>query len=75
MRRWITQNPFWWENRQGECSRRVFSALAVLVMLEVIASLFILSGFTDVLVRDVAILLLAVSLFFDNARHYSLTKR
>ena len=52
---------------------RVFSALAVLVMLEVIASLFILSGFTDVLVRDVAILLLAASLFFDNTRHYALT--
>lgn len=43
---------------------RLFASLAVLIMLQIVLSLWLASGFTDLLVRDIAILIFAVSLAF-----------
>lgn len=44
-----------------------FSALAaVLIMISIVASLIVSSGFTEIVVRDIAILFLALSLFVDS---------
>ncbi|MBU6431498.1 MAG: hypothetical protein KGJ58_03905 [Patescibacteria group bacterium] len=43
---------------------RFFAFLATAVMVQIIASLWIASGFSDILVRDIAILIFAFSLIF-----------
>ncbi len=48
---------------------RVASALAVLVMLTIVASLTFYFGFNDIVIRDIAILLIAASLFFDDTEY------
>ena len=53
---------------------RIASALAVLIMLEVMAGLWLESGFTDLMVRDLALLILAVALYFDDRRWLTITK-
>lgn len=45
---------------------RVASALAVLVMLTIVVSLTFYFGFNDIVIRDIAILLIAAALFFDD---------
>ncbi|GEM_PF-1027266 len=45
---------------------RVSSALAVLIMLEILGSLWFEAGFTDIFVRDVAILFLAGSILAES---------
>jgi len=45
--------------------RRIAGIFASLVMLDICVSLFISSGFSDLLVRDIAILIFAVSIIFD----------
>lgn len=45
--------------------RRFSTTLAVLIMLEIIVSLLISSGFTEIFVRDITILFLAIALMVD----------
>lgn len=45
--------------------RRFASLIAVLLMLEIVASLAISSGFTEIVVRDIAILFLALAIMAD----------
>ena len=54
---------------------RVASAMAALMMLFIIADLVSVSGFSDLVVRDIVVLLLAVSLFFDDTRYLRLTRK
>jgi len=50
------------------------SALATLMMLAIIGSLIISFGFNDIVIRDVAIFLIALSLFFDDTDYLRLKK-
>lgn len=43
---------------------KFFAILASLIMIQIVGSLWLASGFTDLLVRDIAILIFAVSLVF-----------
>ena len=43
---------------------RFFAALSALMMLQIVVSLWLASGFSDLLVRDIAILIFAASLMF-----------
>ena len=45
---------------------RIAAVISSLIMLDIVVSLFISSGFSDLLVRDIVILLLAISLIFDD---------
>ncbi len=54
---------------------RFASALAVLIMLEVTVGLWLESGFTDLIVRDLALLIIAVALYFDDRRWLTITKK
>lgn len=53
---------------------RIFSALAVLMLVLIIFSLMYLTGFIQIVIRDAAILLLACSIFFDDTRYLCITK-
>ena len=53
---------------------RIAAALAVLMMLLIIGSLLISFGFSDIVIRDAAILLIAVALFFDDTEYLRLKK-
>lgn len=53
---------------------RIAAILATLVMLEIIVLLVFESGFTDLLIRDTAVLLLAVALIFDDTNYLRLVK-
>jgi uncharacterized membrane protein YphA (DoxX/SURF4 family) len=52
---------------------RIASVLAVLMMLAIIASVTMQSGFTDLTIRDTAVALIAVALFFDDTKYMRLT--
>ncbi len=54
---------------------RIAAVLSVLIMIEVIAGLLIESGFTDLIIRDIVVLLLAVALFYDHKRYMTLNKK
>ncbi len=45
--------------------RRLLAAVSTLVMLSIVSSVFLYSGFSDLLVRDIVILLCAASLIFE----------
>jgi uncharacterized membrane protein YphA (DoxX/SURF4 family) len=51
---------------------RISSLLCVLMMLSVIIGLYIGFGFTDLIIRDTAVLFIAVALFFDDTRYLRL---
>ena len=51
---------------------RIASALAVVIMLSIVISLIYYFGFNDIMIRDVAILMLAAALFFDDTRYMCL---
>ncbi len=51
---------------------RVSSAIAVLIMLAILGDLIISFGFTDIVVRDLAILLIAAALYFDDTKYLRL---
>ena len=53
---------------------RISAALAALTTLAVIAFLLISSGFSDIIVRDVVIVLAAASLVFDDVKYLRATK-
>lgn len=53
---------------------RISSILAVLVMVEIIGTLMFESGFTDLVIRDVVVLLLAMSLVFDETDYLRIRK-
>ena len=53
---------------------RISAALAALTTLAVIAFLLISSGFSDIIVRDVVIVLAAASLVFDDVKYLRVTK-
>ncbi len=46
--------------------QRIAAVFSSLIMLEIIIGLINLSGFSDLFVRDAALLLVSVSLFFDD---------
>ena len=46
--------------------RKIASVLGTLVMLDIVFSLFLESGLTDLLVRDIVIAILIASIFFDD---------
>lgn len=48
------------------------AALATLIMLEIIIGLLTSSGFSDILIRDIAIFFLALGLSFDRERFLTL---
>ena len=48
--------------------------LAALVLVEVSAGLFFSAGFSDLLVRDLGLLLFSVSMIFDRARYFCVTR-
>lgn len=43
---------------------KFFAFLATMIMVQIVVSLWLASGFSDLLVRDVAILIFAISLMF-----------
>lgn len=43
---------------------KLFAFLSTLIMLQIVVSLWLASGFTDLFVRDIAILIFSVSLLF-----------
>lgn len=49
-----------------EFKRKIASVLGTLIMLDIVFSLFLESGFSDLLVRDIIITILIVSIFFDD---------
>lgn len=53
---------------------RIAAVLAALVMIEIMATLVFESGFTDLVIRDAVVLLLAVSMVFDDTRYLALTE-
>ena len=53
---------------------RVSAALAVLTTLAVIVFLLISSGFSDIIIRDIVIVLAAASLIFDDNTYLRITK-
>ena len=53
---------------------RVSAALAVLTTLAVIIFLLISSGFSDIIIRDIVIVLAAASLIFDDNMYLRVTK-
>lgn len=53
---------------------RIASVLAALVMVEIIGVLLLESGFTDLIIRDVVVLLLALSLVFDETYYLRIRK-
>jgi uncharacterized membrane protein len=53
---------------------RIASILAVLIMLEIMATLIFESGFTDLVIRDAAVLVLALSLAFDDTNYLRFKK-
>ena len=53
---------------------RVSAALAVLTTLAVIIFLLISSGFSDIIIRDIVIVLAAASLIFDDNTYLRVTK-
>jgi uncharacterized membrane protein YphA (DoxX/SURF4 family) len=54
---------------------RIASALATLMMVFIVADLVIFFGFNDIVIRDIAILIMALSLFFDDTRWLALKKK
>ncbi|MDO8617846.1 MAG: DoxX family membrane protein [Candidatus Uhrbacteria bacterium] len=57
---------------------RISAALAVIIMLEIVSSLWFQAGFTDIFARDVAILFLAGSIFVESlssSPHYANSKK
>ena len=46
--------------------RKYAAILSSLIMLEIVISLLVSTGFSDLLVRDIVILILAISLIFEN---------
>ena len=54
---------------------RIAAVFAVLIMIEIIAVLILESGFTDLIIRDIVVLLIALALFFDNTRWMVLNKK
>jgi uncharacterized membrane protein len=53
---------------------RIASALGVLVMLSILGDLLVSFGFTDIVIRDLVVLLVSAALFFDDTRFLRLTK-
>ena len=53
---------------------RISAALAALTTLAVIVFLLVSSGFSDIIVRDIVIVLVAASLVFDDTRYLRATK-
>ena len=53
---------------------RISAALAVLTTLAIIVFLLVSSGFSDIIVRDIVIVLAAASLVFDDTRYLRATK-
>ncbi len=53
---------------------RIAAILASLVMIEVIAAIILESGFSDLLIRDLSVLFLAISLIFDDTDYLRLRK-
>ena len=53
---------------------RIASALAAIIMLSIVISLTYYFGFNDIVIRDVAILMLAAALFFDDADYMRLKR-
>lgn len=49
-----------------EFKRKIASVLGTLVMLDIVFSLLVESGFSDLLVRDIVITVLIASIFFDD---------
>lgn len=43
---------------------KLFAILATIMMIQIVVSLWLASGFSDLLVRDIAILIFAISLIF-----------
>jgi len=52
----------------------VVSALCALMMVAIIGNLILSFGFNDIVIRDVAILLIAVSIYFDDTNYLRLVK-
>ena len=48
---------------------RIASALAVIMLLLIVLSLMYLTGYIQIVIRDTAIMLLALSIFFDDTRY------
>ncbi|MEM3839313.1 MAG: hypothetical protein QXF01_01905 [Candidatus Micrarchaeaceae archaeon] len=53
---------------------RFSSAVAALIMLSIVVSLAYYFGFTDILIRDLAILFISLALFFDDTDYLRATK-
>ncbi len=52
---------------------RIAAALGTLVMLGIVASLWTVSGFTDLLVRDIVITLFTLTLVVDDTKYFELS--
>lgn len=53
---------------------RISAMLAVLVMISIIASLWYESGFSDIIIRDMVVLIAALALVFDDTNYLRLRK-
>ena len=53
---------------------RIAAFLSILIMFEILITLIIVSGFSDLIIRDIVVLFLAIALFYDDTRYYTLNK-
>jgi uncharacterized membrane protein YphA (DoxX/SURF4 family) len=53
---------------------KLFSALAAVMMAAILIALITGFGFTDLIIRDLAVLIIAIALYFDDLRYLTLTK-
>lgn len=51
---------------------KAVAGLSALMMLSVIASVIVSTGFTDIVIRDIALFLIAASLYFDDVAYLRL---
>jgi len=53
---------------------KIFAALGVLMMIAILTDLIVSFGFTDLIIRDSGVLLIALALYFDDTKYLRLTK-
>ncbi|MCL5429891.1 MAG: hypothetical protein M1504_00245 [Candidatus Marsarchaeota archaeon] len=52
---------------------RIASIIYALIMLEIVGDLIVTSGFSDLVIRDIVVLVFAIALYFDDTKYMRLT--
>ncbi len=54
---------------------RTASILSALMMLSILVALITMFGFTDIMIRDLAVLLVAIALYFDDTQYLRINNK